>query len=1322
MFVRQERDTSDGDERQQGLTTIRKSRSPVDSFLGQNDPGQQSTGLSFLREPPKSTTFTGNLLSRRPMPQTVELMQGFQYGPAVPITPGQFTRRLCSPAPVPPKDAQQEPRVHTGVPKLATKPLSPKAPRPEPLQDDHLPNQRMSPPPPKSRMSREMLPPKQVPNDTTALQMLLERNSDRPQIMAPPIPQPPRAETRTHSTSTENRIAPTAIRRAPFEEPRGFPVTDLEMPRNRHTGQHEPASDLSEEQERPRSHKSQVRRENRDVNYGEPRNDGMADRHHDPRSRGIANPQIPSVGSNKPQRQHPRTSAESTAEMSTRSVHPRPQSTRGPMVDERHEYEHGQIPRSPNGSRRRSAHQPPVSALMSSEMSEVQTSSPANQATKNTHEFSTSMARAINHFNISQKTVLEHQKAHYKRKLRAFQRKVDKLVETLEKLEKRDGELVEKLQSSKDSNRAMADQIKALEEQVELEKPKDADERQRLFDQIEKRNGELTKEVHALKSSLKLSRGALEKCEARILDVESRAVQEQAEKENELERVKYQTLEEKLGDQKAKFKTLGTVSSQYEEMIRGLEEVKTQIKLEHQQYNDESSSGLNTMTEHFEGLSKALLAQSNTLANIEARCTTEADLGGINSKLEAILEYQNSRPQEPGSTLCKDIQESVLKVQKQLEDREELLRQRLEDKTKENITMSSLLKEKESGLQYCQTALESERERYEAEIQDLSDTISLLEESLDRTETTNLQLEATRDEARNEIKRLQEAVSSKATRIKELEDNFKERKEAADAISDIRAHNAKLVEQLQEKEEAARVAISDAADLARLEVRTEMKQEIGEVKKAQDQIQQQRDALSEQVRELKEEIGRVEESKRKDAAMIATLHANIKEAEKRYEQVSQEKTQDSERIEALKSEIVTMKTEATELKGQVDYQIAKARQFVDTLKQLAEQHGVSFSVLDNLENLYEGRLDDGGMVPRIAEAVDLFIGSQMSSELTVGDSSQPSSLFERSLASFRNLRTLLSKARLADTLQSERNSAGSSNQLMIHNSRSTESDNDGFPLSHEARLLAEERRVVVRSPADFQLEPSPPTIHQEKTRRRQGPQPKSIMKPPPMTRNMAAQFWSPVVPDAGSLPGPGNQNSSQDMSSGPTSAQQTHTPPDDIVNESFQSTGSKRKRTSDNAAPASSTSRRKRGKKGDQNDSPSQDSMSGGRFKENISISGPQYAANVNGFFQGQNGGAGEEVHRNNDDSQIPRRVLRGRKNSAQATTSGILGGGEEAPKLLPIVPRQPNQRTYGTSKTESEVESQNDSQSSYWPPKTDTQESFDFNDGGQNRDKPLRV
>ncbi|KAM7184142.1 hypothetical protein V8F33_013157 [Rhypophila sp. PSN 637] len=1250
LFVQQERETSERDEHQQGLTTIRKSRSPVDSFLGQNVPGQQSTGLSLLREPAKSTTFTGNLLSRRPMPQTVELMQGFQYGPAIPIAPDQFTRRLCSPAPLPPKDTQQEPRVHTGVLKLVTKPLSPRAPRPEPLQDVNLPNERMSPPPPKSRMSRDMLPHKQVPNDTTALQMLLERNSDHPQIMAPPIPQPPRAETRTHSTSAENRIAPTAIPHAPFEEPRGFPVTSLEMPLNRHTGQHEPASDLSEEQERPRSHKRQVRRENRDVNYGEPRNDGLADRHHDPRSRGIANPQITSVGSNKPQRQHPRTSAESTANMSTRSVHLEPKSARGPMVEERHEYEYGQISRSANGSRRRSAHQLPVSALMSSEMSEVQTSSPANQATKNTHEFSTSMARAINHFNIIQKTALEHQKAHYKRKLRAFQRKVDKLVETLGKLEKRDVELVEKLQSSKDSNRAMADQIKALEGPVELEKSekqsleetheafrdqsaKDADERQRLFDQIEKRNGELTKEVHALKSSLKLSRDALEKFYLQLDSVKQQLGD--TEHELELERVKYQTLEEKLGDQKAKFKTLETVSSQYEDMIRGLEEVKTQIKLEHQQCNDESSSGLNTMTERFEGLSKALLAQSNTLANIEARCTTEADLGGINSKLEAILEYQNSRP-----------------------------------------------------------------ERYEAEIQDLSDTISLLEESLDRTETTNRQLEATRDDARNEIKLLQEVVSSKETRIKELEDNIKERKEAADAVSDIRAHNAKLVEQLQEKEEAARVAIREPADVARLEVRTEMKQEIGEAKKAQDQIQQQRDALSEQVRKLKEEIARHEESKRKDVAQIALLRQNITELEKRYEQVTQAKTQESEKIEALTSEIATMKTEATELKGQVDYQIAKARRFVDTLKQLAEQHGVSFSVLDNLENLYEGRLDDDGMIPRIAEAVDLFIGSQMSRELTDGNSSQLSSLFEKSLASFRNLRALLSKARLADTLQSERTSAGTSNQLMINNSRSTENDNDGFPLSHEARLLAEERRVVVRSPADFQLEPSPPTIHQEKTRRRQGPQPKSIMKPPPMTRNMAAQFWSPVVPDAGSLPGPGNQNSSQDMFTGPTSAQQTHSPPDEIVNESFQSTGSKRKRTSDNAGPASSTSRRKRCKKGNQNDSPSPDSMSGDRFKENISISGPQYAANVNGFLQAQNGGVGQEAHRNNDDSQTPRRVLHGRKNSSQVT-SGILGGGEEAPKLLPVIPKQPNQRTYGTPKSTSsmlgsEAESQNDSQSSY--------------------------
>lgn len=159
------------------------------------------------------------------------------------------------------------------------------------------------------------------------------------------------------------------------------------------------------------------------------------------------------------------------------------------------------------------------------------------------------MTRAINHFNINQKSELERQKSHYKRKLRAFQRKVEKQAEALERLDKRLLDQLKDHQAAQETNNTLKDRNRELESQLELkdaelqsltvsfdeyqdQSAKASDEKQRILDQLEKRNGELTKEVQAIKPSLKLARDEAEKWEAHAQDAERRVKIEEISKED----------------------------------------------------------------------------------------------------------------------------------------------------------------------------------------------------------------------------------------------------------------------------------------------------------------------------------------------------------------------------------------------------------------------------------------------------------------------------------------------------------------------------------------------------------------------------------------------------------------------------------------------------------------------------------------------------------------------------------------------------------------------------------------------------------------------
>lgn len=627
------------------------------------------------------------------------------------------------------------------------------------------------------------------------------------------------------------------------------------------------------------------------------------------------------------------------------------------------------------------------------------------------------------------------------------------------------------------------------------------------------------------------------------------------------------------------------------------------------------------------------------------------DSGRVNSKLEAILESHSNAKESVGN-LATEIDESIGKIQKQLDHREEILAKQIEDKIKENSTLASQSSEKETVIQHCKAELAKHKEHssnLKSQTKDLEAALGLMEAEAKERER---QLDTFSDESKGleeEIVSKDAIINNLGIKLAEKSNAFEEKKEQ---------HSAEVLkfnQMLQEKDEALGIAISQAVDEARREALLDKKKEVEKVKNLLHQTQQHRDALSDQIGKFNEDSARSEDLRRQDAITIASLRESLSAAEGRCEksangklaQVSElerVKAREAATLETLKTEIFALKAQMVESEHNTNAQIAKGRNLVANLKQLAEQHGLG-SVGEDLDKLFEGTISPKDMVSAIAPVVNQLIGQQNSTTTTVvyRPNSEP-----------------------------------------IDNHEETDGGAQGSGM--DVDLLAESKRVVVRSPAGFQLEPSPiPTVFQEKERRRQSLQPRSIMKR--VTRSMAEPDWPTNSQERASFSGTNHP----DMSRVPMERESSDPLGSSKANETTatHNTGTRSRKRPAGEAPSSAptSTRRKRTRKIDQMapQSVSEDDISNECLTEN------------------------KAQAKDIENESASRRVQRGGRNSQ--STPDVLGQGV-AVASQSSSRRQPRQRTYGSQKNSqpgSQEDSQIDSLSGYWPPKTDSQEIIDL-------------
>ncbi|KAK0743335.1 hypothetical protein B0T18DRAFT_182358 [Schizothecium vesticola] len=352
--------------------------------------------------------------------------------------------------------------------------------------------------------------------------------------------------------------------------------------------------------------------------------------------------------------------------------------------------------------------------------------------------------------------------------------------------------------------------------------------------------------------------------------------------------------------------------------------------------------------------------------------------------------------------------------------------------------------------------------------------------------------------------RLEDEVQSKATKINSLEDMLREKNEAHTfELSKFTANLTKLNQMLRDKEESSRVAVGTATELARSEMRIEMEKADAEAKKTLLLAEKERDAVAADVERLKRDLRISEDKSVHDAHTIDSLNntlaatdsrlANIiDEVKQRATDLEELRAQETAAIKALEERISTVEKTTAGRLGETRHLLAAIQQFIVALRKWSEWAPLPVEVkriLEDFETDSSSGEESDARFSEIFEKITAVIPTQQPPapvpEMILQDDSS-SRFFPKDNSILPDLR-----ASEQGTGAEETTSLRPRNQQpAVFGNRLTDQSMGRVQL-----LMHDQRRVKVRSPAlGLQNEPSPPSVQQEKTIRREAQQPRPIIK------------------------------------------------------------------------------------------------------------------------------------------------------------------------------------------------------------------------------------
>lgn len=429
--------------------------------------------------------------------------------------------------------------------------------------------------------------------------------------------------------------------------------------------------------------------------------------------------------------------------------------------------------------------------------------------------------------------------------------------------------------------------------------------------------------------------------------------------------------------------------------------------------------------------------------------------------------------------LRKDLASHMSEIWQHLEDQEKTLSQQIKDKSEENSSLGSLLAGRDEECEQLQIELEAvdaqTREQDEV-IEALNDRIAELEASVSGPEVTAElhSLQTTAD-------RLQQDLMDRETAIAELEQQLHEQEQArlADAHK-FGVDMQKTLRLVQERESEKNQAVG----AAKKELQVEMERVITEKHSKLDQMQEEKEMLATQLAKLEQAIKAKDNVERDSQALVHSLQAKLDEAEKQRAALAREsearsaeirelRVHGSKAVSGLEAEMVATQEKASELAERVEQDKVKLDTIFHALERWAVKQGLTTEFGPALGNVREhgSPSEISSMLKKVLDStLTAIIRARLDSGLAAGKSISRVQKLTRSLAD-RNAHGL------------EESSFDSKNAL--------------FPAWQSSD--SQDRRVIVRSPADFSDVHSPPSIAEEQRRRREGMQPKSIIKTPTIT-------------------------------------------------------------------------------------------------------------------------------------------------------------------------------------------------------------------------------
>jgi hypothetical protein len=445
------------------------------------------------------------------------------------------------------------------------------------------------------------------------------------------------------------------------------------------------------------------------------------------------------------------------------------------------------------------------------------------------------------------------------------------------------------------------------------------------------------------------------------------------------------------------------------------------------------------------------------------------------------------------------------KIWQRLDHQLESLSKQLAEKAEENGMLSTLYRRKEA-----------ECEEHSKELAALRETTEKQAQQIHELDGSLFAMDAERDENEEKIRRLErfgadtsrlrEELESKVAALADLQRTLdaKERSFASE-LQKYASSLEKLALTVQEKDQSVGIAAQQAAEAARRDARIDMERANAKAEKLLREAQQQRDSLAVELQSLKQKLQEKECNESRAASTICSLQEALSKAEAKERMIAQDFEQRSASLEGLEIRLTSRVTDleaklraaqnrTAELEGQNRRQHARFEALIAGLKHWASQEALNPNALESL-----GRCDRSEEETRaeVIRALEQLSFSPRSQSVIPGE--HPNLLLRdkniefSSNENFQGPRVdLKSQSKAGKSAENDAGRALSKHTVTDENAaEGASAEND--PLSY-ASTLHHMRRVVVRSPASVPNEPVPPSIDQEKVRRRGALQPKSIMK------------------------------------------------------------------------------------------------------------------------------------------------------------------------------------------------------------------------------------